>query len=42
MGSNCQLALEYLGFQELACGWAGHLPYWQGFRVRTEQSMGCV
>ena len=24
------------------CGWAGHLPYWQGFRVRTEQGMGCV
>ena len=31
-----------LGFQEPACGWAGHLPYWQGFRVRTEQGMGCV
>ena len=28
--------------QELACGWTGHLPYWQGFRVRTEQGMGCV
>ena len=31
-----------LVLQELACGWAGHLPYWQGFRVRTEQGMGCV
>ena len=30
-----------LGSQELACGQAGHLPYWQGFRVRTEQGMGC-
>ena len=26
---------------ELACGWAGHPPYWQGLRVRTEQGMGC-
>ena len=34
--------LVLLGSQELACGWAGHLPYWQGFRVRTEQGMGCV
>ena len=40
--SHCRLALELLGSQELACGWAGHLPYWQGFRVRTEQGMGCV
>ena len=31
-----------LGSQELACGLAEHLPYWQGFRVRTEQGMGCV
>ena len=31
-----------LVFKELACGWAGQLPYWQGFRVRTEQGMGCV
>ena len=31
-----------VGFQEIACGWAGHPPYWQGFRVRTEQGMGCV
>ena len=31
-----------LVFQELACGWAGHPPYWQAFRVRTEQGMGCV
>ena len=31
-----------LGSQKLACGWAGHPPYWQGFRVRTEQGMGCV
>ena len=30
------------GSQELTCGWAGHPPYWQGFRVRTEQGMGCV
>ena len=42
MGSHCWLASERLGFQELACGWAGHLPYGQGFRVRTEQGMGCV
>ena len=42
MGSDCRLVLEQRGFQELACGWAGHLPYWQGFRVRTEQGMGCV
>ena len=28
--------------EELACGWAGYLPYWQGFRVRTEWGMGCV
>ena len=39
---HCWLALECLGFQELACGWAGHPPYRQGFRVRTEQGMGCV
>ena len=31
-----------LGPQELACGWAENLPYWQGFRVQTEQGMGCV
>ena len=31
-----------LVLQELACGWAGHPPYWQGFRIRTEQGMGCV
>ena len=30
------------GSQELACGWEGQSPYWQGFRVRTEQGMGCV
>ena len=42
IGSHCRLALEPLGSQELACGWAGHPPYWQGFRVRTEQGMGCV
>ena len=42
MGSYCQLALEHLGSEELTCGWAGHLPYWQSFRVRTEQGMGCV
>ena len=22
--------------------WRNNLPYWQGFRVRTEQGMGCV
>ena len=27
---------------KLSCDWAGHLPYWQGFRVGTEQGMGCV
>ena len=42
IGNDCQLALELLGSQELACGWAVHPPYWQGFRVRTEQGMGCV
>ena len=42
MGSNCWLTLESLGSQELACGLAAHLPHWQGFRVRTEQGMGCV
>ena len=42
MGSYCLLALELLGFQELACGWAEHPTYLQGFRVRTEQGMGCV
>ena len=36
------VGLGAIGSQELACGWAGHLPYWQGFRVRTEQGMGCV
>ena len=42
IGSHCRSALDPLGFRELACGWAGHPPYWQGFRVRTEQGMGCV
>ena len=42
MGSDCQLALEFLGSKELACGRAGHPPYRQGFRFRTEQGMGCV
>ena len=42
MGSHCQVALESLGFQVLASGWAGHPPYRQGFRVQTEQGMGCV
>ena len=41
-GAHSWSALEPLGLQELACGWAGHLPYWQDFRVRTEQGMGCV
>ena len=41
-GELGRLALEPLGSQELACGWAGRLPYWQGFRVQTEQGMGCV
>ena len=36
MGSHCGMALEPLGSEALGCGWAGHLPYWQGFRVRTE------
>ena len=31
-----------LGSHELACGWAVHPPYWQGFSVWTEQGMGCV
>ena len=42
IGCHCRLALELLGFQEIACGLAGHLFHWQGFRVRTEQGMGCV
>ena len=42
MGSYGQLALERLGSLEITCGWAGHPPYWQGFRVQTEQGMGCV
>ena len=42
MGGYWRLALEPLASEELACGWAGHPPYWQGFRVRTEQGMGCV
>ena len=32
MGSNCRLALELLGSQELACGWAGHTPLLAGFQ----------
>ena len=42
MGNNCLLALEPLGSEELACGPAQRPPLWQGFRVRTEQGMGCV
>ena len=42
MGSHCRLALEPLGSQEIACHWAGDLFYWEGFRFRTEQGMGCV
>ena len=42
MGRHRQLAVDHLGSQELACGWAGDSPYLQGFRVRTEQGMGCV
>ena len=32
MGSSCWLALERLGSQELACGWAGHPPLLAGFQ----------
>ena len=32
MGSDCQLALEFLGSQELACGWAVHPPLLAGFQ----------
>ena len=32
MGSYCRLALEYLGSEELACGWAGHPPLLAGFQ----------
>ena len=32
MGSYCLLALDPLGFQELACGWAGHSPLLAGFQ----------
>ena len=42
MGNNRWSASEPLGSQELAFGWAGHPPFWQGVRVRTEQGMGCV
>ena len=42
IGSHCWLALQPLGSQELACGWALHPPLWQGIRVRTEQGMVCV
>ena len=42
MWNNCWLALERIGSKELTCGWEGHLPYQQGFRVRTEQGMGCL
>ena len=42
MGSHSWLALESPGSDKLASGWAKHPPYWQGFRVRTEQGMGCV
>ena len=28
--------------QELACGWAGRPPCWQGLRVQNEQDMGYV
>ena len=28
--------------RNLPSGWPGHPPYWQGFRVRTEQGMGSV
>ena len=42
MGSYRRLVLEYPRSKEIACGWAGHLRYWQVFRVRTEQGMGCV
>ena len=42
-GEPLSVGLETsLGSQELACGWAGHPTFWQGFRVRTEQGMGCV
>ena len=34
--------VSILGSREVACRWAGHLPYWQGFRVQTERGMGCV
>ena len=32
MRSYCPLALEPLGSQELACGWAGRSPLWAGFQ----------
>ena len=30
------------GAEGATVGWAGHPPYWQGLRVRTEQGMGCI
>ena len=36
LGATVRGPWSPLGFQELACGWAVHLPYWQGFRVQTE------
>ena len=32
MGSYYRLALEPLGFEKLACGWAGHPPPLAGFQ----------
>ena len=32
MGSYCRLALEHLGYQELACGWAINPPLLAGFQ----------
>ena len=41
-GANVSWPRSLMVYQEFAYGWAGHPPYWQGFRVRTEQGMGCV
>ena len=32
IGSHCSLALEFLGSEEHACGWAGHPPPSAGFQ----------
>ena len=43
MGSYCLLALaRFLVYRNSPVAGRYGPPYWQGFRVRTEQGMGCV